>query len=221
MNFKKIKKSLVSIVLGSSFFVNGGVICQQPKALFPEGFLKTAKKIYENDHNMTLIINFLELFSDKCSELSDTESMTLLTEIFLTSAENSRDYRDYIEKAQQKDLYIITTPITQLYTSLARLTLTGEKHPLSTAPAEYFRKMQSCLTAMYGEKSVAAGQTISELLIKILDSTLATLKSHDEKDQPYAEKCLQLVDDVKRILKCQITLLKIKNVTTIAKIDVD
>jgi len=219
MNFKKIKKSLVSIVLGSSLFlVNGGVVCQQPKALFPEGFLETAKKTYENDHNMTLIINFLELFSDKYSELSDTESMALLTKIFVISTENSRDY---IEKAQQKDLYIITTLMMQLFLCLSRLTLPEEKPTLTEKPEKYFRNMQSALADAYGEKSAAAGQIISELLIKVLDYTLATLKSHDEKDQPYAKKCLQLVDEVKRIIEYQLTLLKIKNVTTIAEIDVD
>ncbi len=198
MNFKKIKKSLVSIVLGSSLFlVNGGGICQQPKAVFPEGFLKTAKEIYENDHNMTLIINFLELFSNKCSELlrSDTESMKLLTEIFVISAENSRDS---IKKVQQKDLYIITT--LMLFAFLSRLTLPEETPTLTKTPEEYFQQIQSNLAYAYGEKSVAAGQNISELLIKILDSTLATLESHDKKGNPYAKKkCLQLVNEVKGI----------------------
>ena len=148
--------------------------------------------------------------------------MTLLTEIFVISAEQYKpDDRDYI-KEQKKDLYIITTLRKQLLTCLSRLTLPEKKPILTEKPETYFQKIQSNLADAYGEKSAPAGQIISELLIKVLDYTLAKLESQGAKeDQPLAKKCLQLVEEATTILTYQRTLLNIKNVTTIAKIDVD
>jgi len=65
MNFKKIKKSLVSAVLGSSLFlVNGGVICQQPKARFTDEFINSEIKKYQKFPEMIKIIKVLKFFSD-------------------------------------------------------------------------------------------------------------------------------------------------------------
>ncbi len=65
MNFKKFKKSLVSIVLGSSLFlVNGGVICQQPKARFTDEFINSEIKKYQKFPEMIKIIKVLKFFSD-------------------------------------------------------------------------------------------------------------------------------------------------------------
>jgi len=65
MNLKKFKKSLVSIVLGSSLFlVNGGVICQQPKAWLPDEFINSEIEKYQKFPEMLKIINVLKFFSD-------------------------------------------------------------------------------------------------------------------------------------------------------------
>ncbi|MBP3320374.1 MAG: hypothetical protein J6K87_01855 [Clostridia bacterium] len=69
MNLKKFKKSLVSIVLGSSLFLgNGGVICQQPRAWLTEKFFKTAGETYKDNSKMTKIINVFKFFSDLHNE---------------------------------------------------------------------------------------------------------------------------------------------------------
>ncbi len=74
MNFKKFKKSLVSIVLGSSLFlVNGGVICQQPKAWFTDEFFTNAKERYKDDQNIQLLLIVLEFLS-KLSNQSTLET---------------------------------------------------------------------------------------------------------------------------------------------------
>ena len=65
MNFKKFKKSLVSIVLGSSLFLgNGGVICQQPRAWLTDEFFTNAKEKYKDDQNMKLLLIVSEFLSD-------------------------------------------------------------------------------------------------------------------------------------------------------------
>ena len=77
MNLKKFKKSLVSIVLGSSLFLGNGVICQHPKALFTDEFINSEKEKYAHDLEMTKIIKVSNLFSDfrkepKNKNVSDT-----------------------------------------------------------------------------------------------------------------------------------------------------
>ena len=69
MNLKKFKKSLVSIVLGSSLFLgNRGVICQQPKAWFPDEFFTTARETYKGKPGMKLLLDILEFFSNLAPE---------------------------------------------------------------------------------------------------------------------------------------------------------
>ena len=69
MNLKKFKKSLVSIVLGSSLFIgNRGVICQQPRAWFPDEFIDSEKEKCAHNPEMTKIINVLKFFSDLHNE---------------------------------------------------------------------------------------------------------------------------------------------------------
>ena len=65
MNLKKFKKSLVSIVLGSSLSLgNGGVVCQQPKAWFYNEFIDSETEKYAHNPEMTKIIKVLKFFSD-------------------------------------------------------------------------------------------------------------------------------------------------------------
>ena len=74
MNLKKFKKSLVSIVLGSSlFFGNGGVICQQSKAWLSDEFFTTARETYKDNPGMKLLLSVSEFLS-KLSRPSTLET---------------------------------------------------------------------------------------------------------------------------------------------------
>ena len=79
MNLKKFKKSLVSIVLGSSLFIgNGGGIFQHPKAWLSDEFFTTARETYKDDQKIQLLL----IVSEFLSELSrpstlETEFLSL------------------------------------------------------------------------------------------------------------------------------------------------
>ena len=65
MNLKKFKKSLVSIVLGSSLFIgNGGGIFQHPKAWLSDEFFTTARETYKDDQKIQLLLIVLEFLSE-------------------------------------------------------------------------------------------------------------------------------------------------------------
>ena len=78
MNLKKFKKSLVSIVLGSSLFLVNGGICQQPKAWFPDKFINSEIEKYENFPEMIKIINVLKFFSDLHEKPEYTDALHII-----------------------------------------------------------------------------------------------------------------------------------------------
>ena len=79
MNLKKFKKSLVSIVLGSSLFLgNGGVICQQSKARFPDEFINSQFEKYKDNSEMIRIIKVLKFFSGLHHEPKHADDLSFI-----------------------------------------------------------------------------------------------------------------------------------------------
>ena len=170
MNLKKFKKSLVSIVLGSSLFIgNGGGIFQHPKAWLSDEFFTTARETYKDNPDMTLIIDFVKFFSDKNSDSNYEDEISLLDIVFETCGEDRRSEAaklhnrlDSIEN-NKTDLshsyYYLSLQAILFY--LLQLSCCETELSLEEC-TECFHKLNKVLQTMYEKRLVDNGKIIEK-----------------------------------------------------------
>ena len=224
MNLKKFKKSLVSIVLGSSLFLgNGGVICHQLKAWFSEDSFTTVRETYKDNPNMTLIIDFVKSFSDKNSDSNYKDEISLLYIVFktctvdhLSEADKLDERLDNIDELHSFYYLILQANLFCLLEfSCCEMELSFEQCP------HCFHRLNEGLQIMYENRLVDNGKIIESVLIPALDLAKKKLDEfvttqNDALPPKIIENCNGLLTDTIRQYAAKLFIAE-----TLRNIDVD